>query len=99
MGAFAWEVTWGYDFENRNTGPTIFDINSYGGLVSVNGDTAKPDELRGYDSEWRWVYPTGPVSPKLWTYVFANGTTIHADITADANGCPVIVWDGIPAAN
>ena len=94
-----WEVTWGYDFEHRNTGATIFDIDSYGGLESVNGDTAKPDELRGYAVDWRWLYPTGPVNHKVWTYAFADGTVITATVDPDANGCPVIVWDGIPAQN
>ncbi|HET9423203.1 MAG TPA: hypothetical protein VFO49_18840 [Nocardioides sp.] len=92
-----WEVTWGYDFENRNAGATIFDIDSYGGLESVNGDSDKPDELRGYAADWRWLYPTGPVRHKVTTYAFADGTVITATVDPDANGCPVIVWNGIPA--
>jgi hypothetical protein len=96
-GEAMWEVTWGYDFAHRNGGATLFDIDSYGGLKSVNGDTSKPAELRGYAADWRWLYPTAPVTDKVWTYEFFNGTVITATVTdANKNGCPEIVWAGIP---
>lgn len=90
-----WEVTWGYDFAHRNGGATIFDASSYGGLQTING---QPENLTAIDPHWRWLYPTAPVSHRVWTYGFADGTVITATIDPDANGCPVIVWSGIPVA-
>ena len=88
-----WEVTWGYDFANRDSGATIFDVSSYGGLETINGN---PETLSDLDANWRWLYVTGPVNHRVVTYGFADGTVITATVDPGANGCPVITWDGIP---
>lgn len=85
-----WEVTWGYDFANRNGGATKFTVQSNGGLVSLNGG-AVPSYMTG---SWRWIYPTEG-NEMHYTYGFADGTVRKVDITfTTLNGCqiPNIVW-------
>lgn len=88
-----WEVTWGYGFEDRNGGAPVFDMQSNGGLVSLNGG-AVPSYMT---PTWHWLYVTdnGNYTPRHYTYGFADGTTRTADVTfSDVNGCqiPTIVW-------
>jgi len=91
-----WEVTWGYGFEDRNGGATIFDMNSYGGLTDLNGEGV-PQYMIDHGS-WRWLYPRGPVVDRTYTYTFADGTVWTAEVTRLATGCPQIVWDNnLPA--
>lgn len=87
-----WEVGWGRSFAEKDM-THLFDVNSYGGLVTVNG---APETLSGFDPNWHWLYPTAPVTHRVWTYGFDNGRTITATVDPDPNGCPEIVWDGIP---
>jgi hypothetical protein len=88
-----WEVTWGYGFEDRNGGTPVFDMQSNGGLVSLNGGA-----VPGYMTPtWHWLYVTdnGNYTPRHYTYGFADGTIRTADVTfSNVNGCqiPTIVW-------
>lgn len=94
-----WEVTWGYDFENRNGNAAIFNTASHGGLVSINGNTLDSD-ITNYDTEhgagsYHWLYTTAG-NDKHVTYEFADGTSHSVDVTySDVNGCekPNIVWN------
>lgn len=85
-----WEVTWGYDFEHRNGGAPIFNMQSNGGLVTLNGGPV-PSYM---SSTWHWLYVTEGAD-RHYDYGFADGTVRTADVTfSDVNGCqiPTIVW-------
>lgn len=85
-----WEVTWGYDFAHRNGGAPIFNMQSNGGLVSLNGGPV-PSYM---NSTWHWLYVVEGVN-RHYDYGFADGTVRTVDVTFnDVNGCqiPTIVW-------
>lgn len=84
-----WEVTWGYDFANRNGGEAKFTMQSNGGLVALNGGPV-PSYM---GPSWEWLYVSAPVVDKVWTYTFQDGTIRTATVTSNAKGCPVIAWD------
>jgi hypothetical protein len=85
-----WEVGWGRNLATRNE-PSLFQPSSFGGLTHINGSptTWNDDHL----------YPSAPVTHRVITYRFADlgpDNEISVTIDPDANGCPVIVWNGIP---
>ncbi|HRN90183.1 MAG TPA: Ig-like domain-containing protein [Candidatus Saccharibacteria bacterium] len=85
-----WEVTWGYDFDHRNGGTPVFNMQSNGGLVSLNG-AALPSYMT---ASWHWIYPTEG-NEMHYVYGFADGTTRTVDVVpVEVNGCliPNIVW-------
>lgn len=92
-----WEISWGTADVHGSQNP-LFTINSFGGLVAVNGSTDAADELRDLASDWHWLYPRAPVVHREYVYDFADGTQIKASLDPDVNGCPTILWDGIPPA-
>lgn len=91
-----WEVTWGYDFENRNGGAPIFTKQSHGGLLTLNNNP-----LPAYMSSptWHWLYVTDNGQDKHYDYGFADGTIWTVDVTwSNVAGCqiPTIIWEMLP---
>jgi hypothetical protein len=88
-----WEVTWGWDFENRNGNAPKFTMESNGGLTGINGGPV-PAYMLNYKTgvEWQWLYVT---TDRVVTYQFADGTVRTATITG-TSCTPSIVWTETP---
>lgn len=86
-----WEVTWGYNFADRNGGAPKFTMASYGGLTGINGGPI-PSYM---NSTWHWLYVNMGAADYTVTYNFADGTTITAVVTG-ADCTPNIVWKTTP---
>ncbi len=88
-----WEITWGTQHTDTN-GVSTFDMQSHGGLVSVNN---KP--VPSYMTpDWHWLYVTEAEvnNGRTVTYGFADGTIITAVVSANANNCPAVEWTTTP---
>jgi len=85
-----WEVSWGRSFAERDE-QSLFTPDSFGGLTHING------QLTDWNDDH--LYPAAPVNHRVITYRFADlgaNNEITVTIDPDANGCPVIVWSGVP---
>lgn len=86
-----WEISWGAPYYQQRY---WFDIDSYGGLVSVNGGDV-PTYMTDA-ATWRWWYITrdafnAPGGARV-DLGFEDGTHWRGEAVPDANGCPAVTW-------
>lgn len=97
-GGGMWEITWGMQNTDTNGVPT-FDMNSYGGMTSLNG-AAIPAYMTSYGNgtAWKWLYvtPANVQSGRVINYGFSDGTKIKATVSGTELGCPTVQWITTP---
>ena len=93
-----WEISWGSPYYQQRY---WFDIDSYGGLVSVNGGDVPPYMTDA--NTWHWWYITragfnAPGGARV-DLGFEDGTHWRGEAVPDANGCPAVTWTMNPPAD